>query len=302
MLRLFVLIHEQTKLYYVKCRNTLCALRRDKYALAKPLHNRKVAIQRIVQANILGNKSSAQSMSAKMLKKAVCKITATKLLDKVCQKCRKQAGMLLVTCRSMKRMMITSQSDFGEADGLHYEEPLYYDAVYCLWRNVQALPIKDGGECVVDTTEGVVMADVDMVAVDVVSVDRVIIMKQDKEANDIPLTHYKCSPRCKQLTEDEVMYILSFRQELDKPIEDIVLALHNCDTCPHMHHCHTYKFDQDGSVQLVEKMGHPLVCYNEGTACTSKLRILRCASFHYPVLLRFLKSVYKALSVFGKAN
>ena len=46
-------------------------------------------------------------------------------------------------------------------------------------------------------------------------------------------------------------------------------------------------------------MGHPLMCYNEGTACSSKLRILRCASFHYPVLLRFLKSVYKALSVYS---
>ena len=95
------------------------------------------------------------------------------------------------------------------------------------------------------------------------------------------------------------MSILSFRQEFDLPIQDIIRALHNCDTCPHVHHCHAYKFDQDGSVQLVEKMGHPLVCYNEGTACTSKLRILRCASFHYPVLLRFLKSVHKALSLFS---
>ena len=34
--------------YYAKRRNTLCALRRDKYALAEPLHNRKVAIQRIL--------------------------------------------------------------------------------------------------------------------------------------------------------------------------------------------------------------------------------------------------------------
>ena len=44
------------KAYYAKRRNTLYALRRDKYALAEPLHNKKVAIQRMVQANILGNK------------------------------------------------------------------------------------------------------------------------------------------------------------------------------------------------------------------------------------------------------
>ena len=99
-----------------------------------------------------------------MLKKAVCKITATKLLDKVFQKRRKQAGMLLVTCRSIKRMVITNQSDFG--DGLHYEEPMYYDAVYCLWPNVQPLRINEDGECVV--------------------AEKVIIMKKDKEGNDIP--------------------------------------------------------------------------------------------------------------------
>ena len=72
------------------------------------------------------------------------------------------------------------------------------------------------------------------------------------------------------------MSILSFRQVCDKPIEDIIRALHNCDTCPHIYR-HTYKFDQDVSVQLVEKMGHSLVCYNDCTACTSKPRILRCA-------------------------
>ena len=91
---------------------------------------------------------------------------------------------------------------------------------------------------------------------------------------------------------------MSLRQEFDKPIEDIIRALNNCHTCPHVHHCHTYKFDQDCPLQLLEKMGHRLVCYNEGTACTSKLRILRCVAFHYPVLLSILKSAYKALSVY----
>ena len=97
------------------------------------MHNRKVAIQQRVQANILGNKKdrdqivqafksrhpdSAQNMSAKMLKKAACKITSTKLLEKVFQRCRKQAGKLLILCRSIKRMVITNQSDFGNC--LHY--------------------------------------------------------------------------------------------------------------------------------------------------------------------------------------
>ena len=53
---------QANKAYYAKRRNTLCALRSDKYALAEPLHNRKVAFQRIVQANILGNKKDRKRL------------------------------------------------------------------------------------------------------------------------------------------------------------------------------------------------------------------------------------------------
>ena len=72
----------------------------------------------LVQAFKNRHPDSDQSMSAKMLKKAV-KLQLRELLDKVFQKCRKQAGMLLATCRSIKQMVITNEGDFG--DGLHYE-------------------------------------------------------------------------------------------------------------------------------------------------------------------------------------
>ena len=106
------------KAYYAKRRNTLRALRRDKYALAEPLHARKEAIKRALQTNLLSNKddrdqlveafknehpTSAQTMSSKVLKRTVCKIAATKLLDKVFQVRRKKAGCLLATCRSIKK-------------------------------------------------------------------------------------------------------------------------------------------------------------------------------------------------------
>ena len=97
------------KAYYAKRRNTLRALRRDKYALAEPLHARKEAIKRGLQTNLLSNKdvrdqlveafknehpTSAQTMSSKVLKRTVCKIAATKLLDKVFQVRRKKASWL----------------------------------------------------------------------------------------------------------------------------------------------------------------------------------------------------------------
>ena len=150
------------KAYYAKRRNTLRALRRDKYALAEPLHARKEAIKRALQTNLLSNKdvrdqlveafknehpTSAQTMSSKVLKRTVCKIAATKLLDKVFQVRRKKAGYLLATCRSIKKMIIAKQSDFGEA--LHSIQPMFYDTAYRLWPKDQPLPVNYQGECVV---------------------------------------------------------------------------------------------------------------------------------------------------------
>ena len=71
------------KAYYAKRRNNLCALRRDKYALAEPLHDRKGAMQKAIQTSILEDKEArdqwvkafkseyptlAQSMSFKKVK------------------------------------------------------------------------------------------------------------------------------------------------------------------------------------------------------------------------------------------
>ena len=126
------------------------------------MHARKEAIKRGLQTNLLSNKdvrdqlveafknehpTSAQTMSSKVLKRTVCKIAATKLLDKVFQVSREKAGYLLATCRSIKKMIIAKQSDFGEA--LHSIQPMFYDTAYRLWPKDQPLPVNDQGECVV---------------------------------------------------------------------------------------------------------------------------------------------------------
>ena len=48
--------------YYVKHRDNLCALRRDKYALAEPLHDRKEAMQKVILAHILENKEARDQL------------------------------------------------------------------------------------------------------------------------------------------------------------------------------------------------------------------------------------------------
>ena len=283
-----------TKAYYVKNRKTLCALRRDKYALAEPLHAKREAIRKVIQTSIFHNKEAraellkaykskhptlAQSISCKVLKTAVCRIAASKLLGKVFQVRRKQVGNLLATCRSINRMRIVNQADFG--DGLHSKasEPVFYDSAYRVWPTDNPLPINEFGECVV--------------------AEQVIVVKKAKDG-DIPITKYKCGARCKPLTEDEVDSIVALKNVFDNPINDVVRGLSDCDqVCPNMHHYHM--FGPEGSTKSEQKLGHSLPCYND-TCCYTKLRILRCGAVHYPVLLRLLKYVYGALSDYSKVK
>ena len=70
-------------------------------------------------------------------------------------------------------------------------------------------------------------------------------------------------------------------------------ALDSCDDhCPNGHY--SVK-DLDwvwvGQFGSVERLGHPLVCSNDG-GCTSKLHILRAASTHFRKLRKFLISVH----------
>ena len=45
----------------------------------------------------------------------------------------------------------------------------------------------------------------------------------------------------------------------------------------------------------VQRKGHSVLCY-DGSECKSRLRILRLASCHYPVLRGFLNNIYLARS------
>ena len=67
-----------------------------------------------------------------------------------------------------------------------------------------------------------------------------------------------------------------------------------CDSgCPNQHYTgvETRSFEH----YSVERQGHPLICSND-TGCSSKLRILRAASAHFPVLRALQRNLYSALS------
>ena len=68
-------------------------------------------------------------------------------------------------------------------------------------------------------------------------------------------------------------------------------ALDTCDDgCPNQHYSKVV--DGNSSVKL---KGPSLVCSNDG-GCHSRLRILRAASTHYPVLTKFLSYLYTAIN------
>ena len=51
--------------------------------------------------------------------------------------------------------------------------------------------------------------------------------------------------------------------------------------------------DVEHTFVSMECMGHNIAC-SIGSECTSKLRILRAASTHYPILRTFMRKVYEA--------
>ena len=101
---------------------------------------------------------------------------------------------------------------------------------------------------------------------------------------------WACTSECKPLMDDELHATVELNESFDKPIQEVRLALDVCDSdCPNQHYT---KIVNNTAIDL---QGHPLVCYNDG-ACHSKLRILRSAATHFPVLATLLRLVYSAMN------
>ena len=105
---------------------------------------------------------------------------------------------------------------------------------------------------------------------------------------------WKCCSECKPLTKAEVSAIVELKDSFDKPMIELRHDLDMCDSgCPNQHYTRveTRRFEH----YSVERQGHPLICSID-TGCSSKLRILRAASAHFPVLRALQRNLYSALS------
>ena len=274
--------------YYAENRGRICSDRKKHYQLAEPKalvkHHyitevtKKLlcgakALKNLIEAFKSQHGEVTREMSKSTCTRAASSIAAARLIHQALQLRRYIAGRFLKAVRSITKMDISQQSDFGE--GLHcsHSEPYYYESAYVHARP-PLLSINEMGKCRV--------AD-----------------EMSDESEEVSRT-WKCSYKCKPLTEAEVDSILTLKSCFDEPMQELRKALDSCDQCPNNHYSKVLlTSDQDPDSDIVhytsvKYIGHNLVCYSD-SGCDSKLRILRAASTHYPALRSLLRQVYCAI-------
>ena len=279
------------KRYYAKHRAQYCAGMRQRYDLAGPklyiqdhyitevcknvLCSKKV-VSLLEKAFTEKHESVASEMTRATCKRAIASIAAKRLVNRVLRLCKLYAGSLLKSIRSITKLVITEKGDIGE--GLHcaHSELFFYESAYHYVDRPDSMSIDECGryrpECEVSRQEG----------------------------DSIPRT-WKCSSKCKHLTDTEIGVILYFKSGFGADMKDVRKLLDKCDDdCPNTHYQKVVHFhDESPNREIVhynsvELKGHSLLCFT-GNECNSKLRILRAASMHYAVLRSFLHAVYDAI-------
>ena len=198
-------------------------------------------------------------------KTAISNLAAQRIVCKAIQVRKQYVGALLKAVRYINALKIKEIADFGE--GLHsaHSEPYFYDSAYLFVKRPDILTIDQSGIC--RQGENV----------------------SESTVSNIPHT-WKCSTKCKPLTESEVSSILDFKSQFENQIHELSQVLDNIDGgCPNYH------YSKDLSSQSRELKGHSLLCYT-GTECKSRLRILRSAATHYPILRSLLRAVYVTIN------
>ena len=95
---------------------------------------------------------------------------------------------------------------------------------------------------------------------------------------------------CRQEENVSESTVSSDMSEFENPIHELSRVLDNIDgSCPNYH------YSKAVSGQSRELKGHSLLCYM-GTECKSRLRILRSAATHYPILRSLIRAVYVAIN------
>ena len=105
------------------------------------------SLAKVIKAFKAHHEKVANKMNGVTLKRAVSGIAAKRLVKKVLLLRRHHVGALLRAVRSINKLEIKSDDDFGE--GLHtiHSEPYYYEAAYTFAPRASTLVVDESGRC-----------------------------------------------------------------------------------------------------------------------------------------------------------
>ena len=269
---------KRARKYYARNRTSICASKRRRYNMAEPkpcvqqqyvltakkalLHNKKV-MKEVINYFMSQQEDAFEKMNKRSCTAAIAQVAAHRLIAKALQIRKQYVGLLLKTAKHVCGLHIKGQCDFGE--GLHSvrSEPYYYESIYYFEHKPSVFVIDSCGRCC-----------------------------QDIEVhNDSTDKVWKCSSKCKPLTECELNTVLDFKSDFDRPMCELLPILLACDDgCPNTHYSKVVHETDDCGETDVPRKGHSLLGFLDSN-CKSKLRILRSASAHYPTLRSFLHAV-----------
>ena len=235
------------------------------------------------QASVM--KSFGEKRKSKKLTNALCNIAVRKVVSKALEKRKESVGHFLASVRKVNALQI-SVDDFGDCFHTASSELYFYDQSYANGQTRKAtISVDEQGMRVVEREVWVWEPRNTPIPVDE---QGRCVLAQEMGQRD-PETHrpskWKCTSECKHLTTEEKQRIVDLKS-IFASMRTLRQALDAVDSgCQNGH----YTCKATG----VDLAGHPLMCTIAG--CESKLRTLRAAAPHYPVLRMLLAGLYESI-------
>ena len=271
---------KRARKYSIKSRARKCAHKRFRYSLSEPkpfAKNKYIQnIKKVVSCDMKFMKElkdifkTQQSSTYEKMSKWRCRQTfallaSQRLVNRGIQLRKYYVSALLKAVKKICELDIKTHHDFGEGVHSVSSEPYYYESAYDFDFEPGVMVADSCGQC---------------------------YYKDMKYVSGKTGGTWKCTAKCKALTQFEVDTVLEFKSYFEKSLHDVMSLLSMCDDdCPYIHHSKICDINESD----VQRKGHSVLCY-DGSECKSRLRILRLASCHYPVLRGFLNNVYLARS------
>ena len=308
---------QRNSAYYTKNATQLKKSRRARYALnlSEPKQDMKqkyialirdklaknVGVQKQLKVSFDVNKSLPISVT----QSGINLIASRRLVNLILNVRKHFAGLFLGVIKKVNSNTYISNGDFGEQYHVASGEPYFYQACH------KKAPSDDKFNNDVNAYNDIILSNLNDFN-DILSDENVndndvrsdIILKGEsndvdtnKDASekdgDVDIGSGKsakkgtvklaCTDNCKPLTDSQIKTIEDLKEAFEEPVNKFRAVLKKIDTgCPNEHD--------------PQKNGHPLACFEDDSECTSKLRILRAASPHYPMLCTFLRNVYQAMN------